>query len=393
MADLARELALQAARSRTPQGVRTDRALSGELFDPSHTDERVPRDASVGSPKVAPSAIYSVHVGDRGLAGPDMAFNALSGNEIAADAIRGSEIATDAVGNLEIAPSSIAALEIIDGVIGAAEIAANAVTNSEIADGTIRGVEVAFATLGGGHIADGSLGAADIAANAITASEVADGTIGAAEIANASISDTELVADTILATSIAAGAVGASEIADSSVGAAEIGVGAVAAAEISDTLNGPGVSVYGLRTLGGGTSVAASSSNHTHAASVNFKHDYTLEQKKKTVAMRRRVEEPTDEAIRRDLGVLKETVVALRELTLDLAHQLIDDPTERADAWVQKLEDDPDYRHEFLMKWDQEYAAHHWAETDAGYRAKALEDPRLASILKDKTKKKGKAIA
>lgn len=138
-----------------------------------------------------------------------------------------------------------------------------------------------------------------------------------------------------------------------------------------------------LRKIAGtGGSLSAAASNHNHS-SVNFKHDYTDEERRRSIALRKAVEELE---LVGNLGTLE----PIKELLLDLAHQLIDDPGERADDWQARKEQDPAYRHEWLMKHDTEYYAAWMLDNDPEYKEKAGKEKHIQDMAERGRQRHGK---
>lgn len=101
-----------------------------------------------------------------------------------------------------------------------------------------------------------------------------------------------------------------------------------------------------MRSLGTGSTTSAAGSNHTHL-SVNFNSQYTIDQKEIAANLVSTV---------RDM-VMQPALAPLRDLVLELAHQLMDEPDLTVQEKVNRLKADPVYAHEFRMKHDPEYYA------------------------------------
>lgn len=153
----------------------------------------------------------------------------------------------------------------------------------------------------------------------------------------------------------------ASKLADRTLGGIKMIVGTVGQTELNANTRDEAMTVSSMRTLVYGSAVSAAGSNHVHVASVNFKSDYSIEEKKRSVELRRRARDGKGKDLAGDMA-------ALKELVLDLAHQLMDDPEESADVWVPKLETVPEFLHEFRMKWEPLYFLRYKLETDPYYR-------------------------
>jgi hypothetical protein len=137
-----------------------------------------------------------------------------------------------------------------------------------------------------------------------------------------------------------------------------------------------------LRRIGGdGSALSSAAANHSHG-SINFNSQYTDEERRNTI----RLEKET-----RRLRNLKQ-YEALRpffDLVLDLTRQLTHEVDMTAAEKQQRLDNDPAYRHEFLMKHDQEYFAAWMLEQNPDYRQKASKDRRIVNMAANARSKHG----
>lgn len=190
----------------------------------------------------------------------------------------------------------------------------------------------------------------------------------------ASITGAKLADDTVTGGKIANSTILSGNIDDGQVNNRVLGTDSVSRGKVQDTeityakLNGDtkglGTGTSSMRSIGSGSSTSAAGSNHTHL-SVNFNSQYTIAQKEAAANLISTV---------RDM-VMQPALAPLRDLVLELAHQLMDEPDHTVQEKVNRLKTDPVYTLEFRMKHDPEYYAAWCIDNVPEYAAKMADDP------------------
>lgn len=168
--------------------------------------------------------------------------------------------------------------------------------------------------------------------------KIYDDGVGYPHIKNGAIGDGKIYANGVNGGHITSGAVGGSEIAS----------GAVDSGEISGNIKNPSAGAYGLRTLSGGGSTAASASDHTHSSTSFIK----LEKEKRREILARR-SELASQGQPKGLREAYERIDLLSSLLLDSLSLLLDYEDMTADEREQELEKDKPstraYKHMFSV--------------------------------------------
>lgn len=172
------------------------------------------------------------------------------------------------------------------------------------------------------------------------------------------------LAGNITGTKIAGNTLGFGNYADASIGDQKIYDLGVNWSHMGGDTKNQSTGTSSMRTIGSGSSTSAAGSNHTHL-SVNFNSQYTIAQKEVAANLVTTV---------RDM-VLQPALAPLRDLVLELAHQLMDEPDHTVQEKVNRLKTDPAYAFEFNMKHDPEYYAAWSIDNVPEYAEKMVDDP------------------
>lgn len=200
--------------------------------------------------------------------------------------------------------------------------------------------------------------------SSVDTNHMSNGAITNSKLGGESVTNSKLGPDSVTTSKIATNGVQFDNISPGAVTSSKIPNDNILYSHMANDTKNQGTGTSSMRTIGSGSSSSAAGSNHTHL-SVNFNSQYTIAQKEVAANLVSTV---------RDM-VIQPALAPLRDLVLELAHQLMDEKDQTVQEKVTRLKTDPAYAHEFNMKYDPEYYAAWCMDQVPEYAATMADDP------------------
>jgi hypothetical protein len=220
------------------------------------------------------------------------------------------------------------------------------------------------------HILAEAVDVNELANLAVTTAKLNNLAVTAGKLNDLSVTNPKIGIGAVDTDNVATAAIISAKLATDSVVSAKIANLQVQLHHINNDAKNQSQGTASLREIAGtGSSGACAASNHTHL-SINFNSQYTLAEKQRSADLVTQVQNT----------MVQPQLEALRQLVLDVARQLMDDPDATVQQKVQLLQQDALYAHEFRMKHDANYYAAWQMRNDPQYAQTVEHDARIQGM-------------